>query len=208
MSMSSAPGNGTAIPTGDPRHGLTTDDKSHRIELELREISQLFNSMDPSPFNDKDLDHDAEEFIVSWAREYSPDEPITLRIHLEQWRDEDPVATLQTAIHNFFAYRAKLNQLQFRRLMKEGQVALVIGLGFLASCLVGGKMLVEHSENTWAYVMHESLTIAGWVAMWRPMQIYLHEWWPLYQQGRTYAKLSQMPIEVIRRTKGPAADLA
>jgi len=34
-----------------------------RIELELHEPNQLFNSMDPSPFHDKDLDGDAEELV-------------------------------------------------------------------------------------------------------------------------------------------------
>ena len=56
---------------GDPK-------RPPRIELKLTDMKQLFNSMDPSPFNDKDLDHDAEEFIVSWAHEYSPDEPVSL----------------------------------------------------------------------------------------------------------------------------------
>jgi hypothetical protein len=41
----------------------------HRIEIFVDKIEQLFNSMDPSPFHEKDLDHDAEEFIVSWAQE-------------------------------------------------------------------------------------------------------------------------------------------
>ena len=41
---------------------------AHTIKLKLRDMSQLFNSMDPSPFIEKDLDDDAEEFIVSWAR--------------------------------------------------------------------------------------------------------------------------------------------
>ena len=35
------------------------------IEVKLTELNQLFNSMDPSPFHERDLDHDAEEFIVS-----------------------------------------------------------------------------------------------------------------------------------------------
>ena len=56
----------------------------HKIELKLRDVGQIFNSMDPSPFNEKDLDHDAEEFIVSWAHEYSLAEPVSLKIHLEQ----------------------------------------------------------------------------------------------------------------------------
>ena len=37
----------------------------HRIEISLKSIDQLFNSMDPSPFHEKDLDRDAEEFIMS-----------------------------------------------------------------------------------------------------------------------------------------------
>jgi hypothetical protein len=62
----------------------------HTISLKLRDTSQLFNSMDPSPFIEKDLDDDAEEFIVSWAQEFSPNAAIKLRIHLDQWPAEDP----------------------------------------------------------------------------------------------------------------------
>ena len=40
------------------------------IEVKLQEFEQLFNTIDPSPFHEKDLDHDLEEFIVSWATEY------------------------------------------------------------------------------------------------------------------------------------------
>ena len=53
----------------------------HRIEVNLRDVSQLFNTMDPSPFHEKDLDHDAEEFIVSWAREFPVKEPLVLVLH-------------------------------------------------------------------------------------------------------------------------------
>lgn len=44
----------------------------HKIELRLRDLGQLFNSMDPTPFHHKDLDRDAEEFIKSWALEFPP----------------------------------------------------------------------------------------------------------------------------------------
>jgi hypothetical protein len=35
------------------------------IEIKLQEFEQLFNTIDPSPFHEKDLDHDLEEFTVS-----------------------------------------------------------------------------------------------------------------------------------------------
>ena len=37
------------------------------IEIRIDDISQLFHTLDPFPFRERDLDKDAEEFIVSWA---------------------------------------------------------------------------------------------------------------------------------------------
>jgi len=57
---------------------------AHKIELNLREVGQLFNTLDPAPFPDKDLDGDAEEFILSWVREFPLDEPVALVVHLAE----------------------------------------------------------------------------------------------------------------------------
>ena len=53
-----------------PRGAVAAHAHPHSISLKLRDMSQLFNSMDPSPFIEKDLDDDAEEFIVSWGRNF------------------------------------------------------------------------------------------------------------------------------------------
>src|SRR4051812_36598729 len=50
---------------GRPLVPMNTGHHPVRMNLKLRELAQLFNSMDPSPFLDRDLDHDAEEFIVA-----------------------------------------------------------------------------------------------------------------------------------------------
>jgi len=174
---------------GDPRY----------ISLKLRDINQLFNSMDPSPFVEKDLDDDAEEFIVSWAREFPPEAPICLRVYLEQWPAEDPKQLITTAVHNHFTHRASITDLELRSLMKQGRTSLLIGLLFLSVCLLLSKALSGHQVDTWAAVVRESLTIAGWVAMWRPMQIYLYDWWPLWQRSRIFEKLGHMPVELTHR---------
>jgi len=173
----------------------------HYISVKLREMSQLFNSMDPSPFVEKDLDDDAEEFIVSWAQEFSFDAPIRLRIYLEQWPAEDPKELIKTAIHNHFAHRAEITDLGFKRLLKQGRTSLFVGLAFLSVCLILSKLLLSRQSGTWATIAREGLTIAGWVAMWRPMETYLYDWWPLRRRSRVYAKLSHAPVEVIRKEK-------
>ena len=171
----------------------------HRIELKLQDVGQLFNSMDPSPFHEKDLDHDAEEFIVSWAQEYPLDEAVALRVYLANWPAQDPRDLIRQSVHNYFAYRSKLTQLEFRRLMDQGRRSMVIGLTFLAVCFVTGEVFLAREGGTWAGFLREGLLIAGWVAMWRPMNIYLYDWWPLRRRARIFGKLSKMPVEVIHK---------
>jgi hypothetical protein len=173
----------------------------HRIELNLREIGQLFNTMDPAPFPEKDLDGDAEEFILSWVREFPLDEPVALVVHLNELpADQNPQMVIEQGVHHYFAYRARLNRLEFRRLLKDGRQSLLIGIVFLAACLAASHAMGGSEYGTFRSLARESLTIAGWVAMWRPMQIYLYDWWPLRRRGRLYEKLSRMKVEVRKKS--------
>jgi len=178
-----------------------TPGETHRVELNLKDINQLFNTIDPSPFHEKDLDHDAEEFIVSWTREFPLKEPVVLVIYLSELatgKDFGPL--IEQSVHNYFAYRARLNQREFRQLMKDGRQSLLVGGLFLAVCLITSQALVGHASGTFLSVARESLTIAGWVAMWRPMEIFLYEWWPLRRRWRVYEKMGRMKVEVRKRT--------
>lgn len=189
------------IPPSSPDPVAVDHGHAHSIKLKLHDVNQLFNSMDPSPFIEKDLDDDAEEFIVGWAQEFPADARVKLRLYLEQWPAEDPKELIQQAVHNHFAHRAELTNLEFRRLMKQGRTTLLIGVIFLSACLVVSQTLLHGEASTWAGILRESLTIAGWVAMWRPMQTYLYDWWPLRRRGRIYTKLSHMPVEVVPHGK-------
>src|SRR3974390_2188227 len=53
-----------------------------KIEISLSRLSQLFNSLDPSPFHERDLDHDAEDYIMGSAGEAPRQHPLALVIHL------------------------------------------------------------------------------------------------------------------------------
>ena len=192
----------TGVPAGFMvRHIMRKPERTpHRIELNLREIGQLFNTMDPAPFPEKDLDSDAEEFILSWVMEFPMDEPVVLVIHLnEAPMDQDLQAVVEQGVHHYFAYRARLNRLEFRQLLKEGQQSLLIGILFLAACLTASHAFGRNGDGTFRSLARESLTIAGWVAMWRPMQIYLYDWWPLRRRGKLYMNLSRMQVEVHRK---------
>jgi hypothetical protein len=169
----------------------------HRIELRLREVAQLFNSMDPTPFHHKDLDPDAEEFIESWALEFPPDSRFQITVHLQQMPSDGDLGVLVAeAIHNFFDYKAELSRRELRQLLLQGRTSLVIGLAFLALCLLAANAIGEFASGTVLTIGRESLTIGGWVAMWRPIQIFLYDWWPLSRRGRIYRNLARAQVRV------------
>ena len=169
----------------------------HRIEIRLRAINQLFNSMDPSPFHEKDLDHDAEEFILSWVQEYHRHDPVTLVIHVTEPVDSPGArGEVERAVHNYFAYRAKLNRLDFRHMMKQGRISLMIGVTFLTICIGLGNLIAGWTHAPWSQLLREALMIGGWVAMWRPLQTYLYDWWPLRRRGQIFEKMSGMAVEL------------
>lgn len=180
---------------GSPTTSATTS--PHLIEVKVAEVHQLFNSMDPSPFHERDLDHDAEQFIVSWAQEYPRHAPLKLVVHLGlQPADvSDPQALIAESVRHYFGYRAEVTRRELRLLMKEGRASLLIGLLFLAVCELTARSL-SVTLDTWHGMLREGLTIIGWVAMWRPLEIYLYRWWPVLRLQHVYQSLSAMQVEI------------
>jgi hypothetical protein len=167
------------------------------IRLRLRDLAQLFNSMDPSPFVDRDLDADAEEFIMSWARELPADPDLELVIELTLPAAVDRIAGVEDAVRRYFATRAAIKRLEFGQLMRRGRLSLAVGSVFLAACLLLGQLVARSNLGAFADIVREGLTIAGWVALWRPLEIYLYDWWPLFEERRRFDRLAQIRVRIV-----------
>lgn len=170
----------------------------HQIELRIVELSELFNSMDPTPFHHRNLDSDAEDFLENWALGFPQDSHFKIIVHIERMPQEDPSALVTEAIHNYFEYKSERSKSNLRQLLLEGRVSLLIGLGFLGMCLLGADILAAgFANNTFLRLLKESLLIGGWVAMWRPIQIFLYGWWPIVRRGRIYRNLGRAIVQVV-----------
>jgi hypothetical protein len=171
--------------------------KTAKIELNLSRLAQLFNSLDPSPFHERDLDRDAEEYIVSSVEEVARQEPLSLVIHLpadQAPKPGDP--DLGDAIHNYFAYRQAHEMRRLRLLFHDGRIALAIGLAFLFCCVLIRQLAFSFGNGTASDILRESMLIIGWVAMWRPLEIFLYEWVPIRRRCTVLKKLSGIPVTV------------
>ena len=169
------------------------------IEVRVGELKQIFNSMDPAPFWERDLDPAAVEYIVESAQEVRAGRPLGLIVHLgREPVTPEAAAMLREAVHEDFKHRAVASRRQLRQLLRVGRMSLLIGLLFLAAAIVVGDLVVGlvSRERSGTFVQ-ESLIIGGWVALWRPLEIFLYEWWPIRAEARLYDRLSEMPVRVV-----------
>lgn len=164
------------------------------IVLRLSNVGQLFNTMDPSPFHERDLDHDAEEFILSWAREHERDSELRLRVVLKQPAEATAAAQVRESIRHYFEYRSRMARRELHDLFREGRTALAIGVLFLAATLVLRGLI---PASGWTEFVREGLTICGWVGLWKPIDIHLYRWWPLKAHGDLLARIGRCQVEVV-----------
>lgn len=176
---------------------------AHRLDMRIGSVDELFNAIDPAPFRERDLDPKAEEFIVSWAEELRADGPLALSVVIERPTTHADATMLEEAIRGFFLQRALATRRRLTHLMRRGRVSLLIGLAFLAASIALGDLAATAlGASRFAPIVRESLLIGGWVAMWRPLEIFLYDWWPIRAEARRFDRLSVMTVDIKAASPG------
>ncbi len=144
----------------------------------------------------------AESYILDWAGDLPTDAPIAIVIHLPAEEASRPgSADLGALIRRFFAARAVSESKAIRDLFHSGRRALAIGLAILGACLFSALQAEGHGPTL--RVLGESLVILGWVAVWRPAEIFLYDWLPHARRRRLFRRLAE--AEVTLKLAGQAA---
>lgn len=184
---------GAEAGVGSVRH-YREDGGLQVIDVSAETAAQLFSGLDPAPFRHKDLDPQVEAYILAAVREIGGPERTKIVFHLPPDEAASSAgAGLGDAVHNYFAYRAWAAGEDLSRLLRTGGVSLGIGLSFLFVCLILRQLLLGNGAG--GAVLAEGLLIVGWVALWRPLEIALYDWWPIARQKALFTALKSAPVE-------------
>jgi len=154
------------------------------IEIRVNDIAQLFHTLDPFPFRERDLADEAEDYIVSWAREMPGNRPFKIAVHIPDNESQKRASRdLVEAFNRYFAGRAVV-QRDLNELFRIGWRSLAIGASILATCFLLAHLAGSYlTETAFKRLAEESFLILGWVANWRPLEIFLYDWWPLARRS-------------------------
>jgi hypothetical protein len=164
------------------------------VSIHVRNVAQMFNSLDPSPFWDRDLDPQAAEFIEDEFSEKLSAHTWHLHVHAQD--GAALAADLQAAVEHYYERLASSARRRLRDEMRVGQLALLGGVTvFLLSMTVRG-ILAGLLPGRAPRMLDEGLIIIAWLALWRPVETLLYGWVPLYRRRRLYERLAAVRVAV------------
>lgn len=166
---------------------------SATVSVHVRNLAQLFNSLDPSPFWDRDLDRDAATFIEEEFAEKRADAVWHLNVHVHE--GEALATELQKAVKNYYGRLASSMRTRLREHIRTGQFGLLGGFAvFLFG--IGLRQLLQGMLGQLPVALDEGLIILAWIALWRPAETLAYEWIPLVRKRRLYDRLATMHVAV------------
>lgn len=168
------------------------------VELALLSARQLFDARDPAPFRGRDLDDDAERWILDATEELPRKTPITFQIRLgEPLGDGLTEHLVAEAIRAHMRYLLGRNRRDLRALIRQGLATAAFAVVLLALCMgVDLSLQPLAARARWAAAVREGVVIFGWVALWRPMETFLFSWWPYAARSRLLRRVLAADIDV------------
>jgi hypothetical protein len=159
------------------------------VNIHVRDLAQMFNSLDPSPFWDRDLDQQAAGFIEGEFSDRLRTDRWLLHVHAHE--GTATAADLQAALERYYERLVASTRLSLREQTRVGEIALIAGVAVFSLCIS-----LESALRALPRALDEGLIVLAWIALWRPIEMLAYGWVPLYRRRRLYDRLRRMRVSV------------
>ena len=169
------------------------------IRLELSEAAELFAAPPYDPLSGRFERLSGVERVLRQLKVARPPGPQTLEIvGMNSWPAAVEPADIEKAIAGFCTAEMEAAKTSARLTRRRGRQALWVGLPALGLCLgASGVTSTLLGSGGMGNLLSNSFVIAGWVAIWRPAELLLYEWWPHHHRMRLLEQLSRMQIRLV-----------
>jgi hypothetical protein len=167
------------------------------IEIRVRDVQQLFDARDPSPFRERDLDEHFSEYLEACVDEMYVKYPLRIQIDIAQSDTKLGEEVIRSAIREYFNYQIQIKKGRFKKMLRTAQLFLGIGVLFLFACLVIARYIPQSEASVLGRTLREGVVIFGWVSLWRPLELIMFDWYPIYDRIRVYSSLENADIDLI-----------
>jgi hypothetical protein len=127
------------------------------------------------------------------------DTALEIAVHLPRAACEtEALKALPEALKGHFRHRVEEQRSELRELFRTGRFATLVGVSVLTVCVIGAQYAEDLlGPGALTHIVEESLIILGWVANWKPLEIFLYDWWPIIRRRGLYKRLAAASVVII-----------
>jgi len=184
---------------------ISEQDNQLVVDLIFKYPNQFFDPGDPSPLSKRELSNEAEKAITDAIYDRSPKTPVLYRIGFSEVSAiTDLEKDLPKAVNNYFLHRidGAMRDLRISRLtIKYG---LIYGAVFITVLSFLGIIFLSNVKDfSTRTFISGIIAIACWVAIWGPVDVYLHKY--LFDKSyiRTCRRVLDSTVRVEQVIAGP-----
>jgi hypothetical protein len=180
-----------------PRYRL--EDGKLCVDVRIASLDHLFDNRDPAPFRERDLDPALVEYLLAIGHDATARDGFRIVFWLE--RTCQP-GVIESAYRTHFEWALARLERRRRRARRAGQIALLVGAGLIIALMSLSQLTVQTVPGSLGAALREGLVISSWVVLWRPVELLIYDWIPVWDERRIMRRLLAAPIDV-RAGRGP-----
>lgn len=169
------------------------------VDVRIASLDHLFDNRDPAPFRERDLDPALVEYLQAISHDLPGRDGFRIVFWLE--RTCQP-GVVEAAYRAHFEHALGRLDHRRRRARRAGQIALLFGAGLIILLMSLSQLAVEAVPGSLGAALREGLVISSWVVLWRPVELLIYDWIPVWDERRIMRRLLAAPLDV-RAGHGP-----
>jgi hypothetical protein len=169
------------------------------VDVRIASLDHLFDNRDPAPFRERDLDPALVEYLHGIGHDVLARDGFRIVFWLE--RTCQP-GVIEAAYRAHFEWALARLDRRRRRARRAGQIALLFGAGLIIALMSLSQLAVQTVPGSLGAALREGLVISSWVVLWRPVELLIYDWIPVWDERRIMRRLLAAAIEV-RPGHGP-----
>jgi hypothetical protein len=174
-------------------------DRESRLELDLRDADRLIDPAAEWPSLPGCLRPAAEAAIIDWARRQPKDAPLAILVRLPPSAlAEAGQLELAERVSAHFQRMADDQAYTVKVFLADARRSAAIGFGIAAACLFTVWTLYSSYQGSMtARAIRDTLSILGWIAAWKPLEMLVHERRPILRRLRLLRRLAEASVRVV-----------
>lgn len=172
--------------------------KPHVVSIKISSWDDVFDSWDPESQSLGRLDHDWLQYVLARMEHLPSRDRIRLVLQADSKQLSQHSAQLVSdGIRHGLEKRREILTRRLRDNFKMGRKTFALGILILIFFMTLSVLSQRLNLGSFQELFHEGFMIIGWVALWRPVETLLYDWWPIVAERKNVRRLLAGPITLV-----------